>query len=85
MQLFSHVLVNDKSRLEVFLFLFRQDFESITYRDGKNPQVPQVLLQRASSRGHHYYVLKTDYKIQKSVTYKEVDLDRLIRALQVTN
>lgn len=43
---------------------------------------PHTLLQRASSLGQHHYLQKKEHRIKKSVSYKEVDLDRLTSTLQ---
>ena len=41
-----------------------------------------TLLQRVSSLGQHHYFNKTKYKMKKSISYKEVNLDCLSSTLQ---
>ena len=50
--------------------------------DTKEAPSPHVLLQRASSLGQHYCAHQAERRMQKSMPYKEVDMDRLIRTLQ---
>ncbi len=50
--------------------------------DAREAASPHVLLQRASSLGQHSYLSKTEHRMQKSVSYKAVELDCLTSTLQ---